>query len=244
MAVLNGCLVDGVALRRDSAGLSDHPVYLALPPEVRALLAETACRHDMETEEAPPEGALFFLLKGVLGFFPPLGRVCVGVVAPGSVLGWETALGGARASEVRALLPCQGYAAPLAPVMEHLGEAWTYRFLAMRAVARARVLGVEAACNARHSAVQRVAKWIVRLQKATNDRHGVQITQGRLADLLGLQRTSVNAACHKLQDIGALRLRRGRMIVENPGLLGRSSCSCDLNLADGAVERRRDRHLN
>lgn len=85
------------------------------------------------------------------------------------------------------------------------------------AASRARALGVEAACNARHTALQRLAKWIARLHAADGEERGISITQGELADMLGVQRTSVNAACRHLQDRGALRICRARLIVLDQG---------------------------
>ncbi|MGW8738700.1 helix-turn-helix domain-containing protein [Brevundimonas sp. NPDC055814] len=37
------------------------------------------------------------------------------------------------------------------------------------------------------------------------------ITQGELADMLGLQRTSINALCRHLQDRGAVQIRPARI---------------------------------
>jgi CRP-like cAMP-binding protein len=109
---------------------------------------------------------------------------------------------------------------------------------------RARALGVEAACNARHTALQRLAKWIARLHAADGEERGISITQGELADMLGVQRTSVNAACRHLQDRGALRIRRARLVVLDQEELSQAACDCDVGLADGAAERRLRNRLN
>lgn len=109
---------------------------------------------------------------------------------------------------------------------------------------RARALGVEAACNARHTALQRLAKWIARLNNAAGEERGISITQGELGSLLGLQRTSVNAACRHLQDRGAVRIRRARLVVVDQDALSEAACDCDARLADGPAERRLRNRLN
>lgn len=219
--------------------LEDHPVYAVLPPRVQIVLRESARRFSLGPGETPPDDALFFVVNGALGFFPSRRNVCVGVIPPGSVLGWEAAGGGAISSqETRAILPTEGYVAPLKRVQGLFEDAWIYPFLAARAQSRARALGIEAACNARHTALQRLAKWIARLHVAAGEEGVISITQGELAALLGLQRTSVNAACRHLQDRGTVRIRRARLVVVDPDELSEAACDCDARLADDGPERR------
>lgn len=235
----------GRSSARARTRLEDHPVYVVLPPKVQAVLTETARRLPLGAGESPPGDALYFVLNGALGFFPSGRRICVGVIPPGGVLGWEAAIGATlHAHETRAVLPTEGYVAPLKPVHAVLKDAWIHQFLAAYAASRARALGVEAACNARHTALQRLAKWIARLNNAAGEERGISITQGELANLLGLQRTSVNAACRHLQDRGAVRIRRARLVVVDQGALSEAACDCDAGQADGALERRLRNRLN
>lgn len=217
---------------RPSFRMEHHPVYDVLPPKVQAVLMETARRLALVAGESPPDDALYFVLNGVLGFFPSGQRVCVGVIPPGSVVGWEAAVGASiHAHETRAILPAEGYVAPLKPVHALLKDAWIHQFLAAYASSRARALGVEAACNARHTALQRLAKWIARLHAADGEERGISITQGELADMLGLQRTNINALCRHLQGRGAVRIRRARLVVLNQDELSQAACDCDAGLA-------------
>ncbi|WP_112999452.1 Crp/Fnr family transcriptional regulator [Brevundimonas diminuta] len=235
----------GRAPPRTRTRLEDHPVYAVLPQKVQVGLTESARRLSLEAGEAPPSNALYFVLNGALGFFPSDQRICVGVVPPGSVLGWEGAIGVTiEAHNTRAILPTVGYIAPLRSVRTLLKSTWIHQFLAAYAASRARALGVEAACNARHTALQRLAKWIARLHAADGEERGISITQGELADMLGLQRTSVNAACRHLQDRGALRIRRARLVVLDQEELSQAACDCDAALADGAAEQRLRNRLN
>jgi CRP-like cAMP-binding protein len=164
----------GRAPPRTRTRLEDHPVYAVLPQKVQVGLTESARRLSLEAGEAPPSNALYFVLNGALGFFPSDQRICVGVVPPGSVLGWEGAIGVTiEAHNTRAILPTVGYIAPLNSVRTLLKSTWIHQFLAAYAASRARALGVEAACNARHTALQRLAKWIARLHAADGEERGI-----------------------------------------------------------------------
>lgn len=228
-----------VAPSRSLNGLHEHPVYAVMPSNVKLILSETARRFSLQVGERPPENCLYFLTRGALGLYPLEDGVCVGMIAPGSVLGWEGVLNATSFREIKAILDCQGYVVRLDPVRQALGDHWIMKFLATYTASRARILGVEASCNAQHGALQRVAKWILRLNDASADPRGLVMTQGQFADLLGLQRTSINAVCRQLQDMGGIHIRRGRMIIADPLIVSEAACLCDDKLQDGAVERRR-----
>ncbi len=236
----------GSSLSPARTRLENHPVYAVLPSAVQVVLTETADRLSLDAGDALPKDSLFFIMNGAIGFFPSRCGVCVGIVPPGSVAGWEALISAAiNAPQMRALLPVDGYVAPLNTVQAVLKGVWIYRFLAAHAGERARVLGVEASCNARHTAVQRLAKWIARFNAASGGEESeISITQSELAKLLGLQRTSVNVACRYLQDRGALRIRRARVIVIDQDELAEASCNCDARLADSTAERRHPIRLN
>lgn len=139
----------------------------------------------------------------------------------------------------RAILSTEGYVAPLKPDQAVLNDAWIYKFLAVYAGSRARALGVEAACNARHTTLQRLAKWIARFHVAAGEEMGLSITKSELAALLGC----INSACRHLQDLGAVRIRRARLVVLDQDELSGAACDCDA-LSDGASERRVHNWLN
>ena len=81
------------------------------------------------------------------------------------------------------------------------------------------------ACNALHSVEERCCRWLL----ATHDRAGeeiIQLTQEALAEMLGVQRTTVTAVIQSLETKGLLRRHRGRVeIVDRPGL-ERAACEC------------------
>jgi CRP-like cAMP-binding protein len=81
------------------------------------------------------------------------------------------------------------------------------------------------ACNALHKVEERCARWLL----AAHDRAGDQIihlTQESLAEMLGVQRTTVSTVTGELAARGLVRTHRGRVeIVDRKGL-ERASCEC------------------
>lgn len=93
------------------------------------------------------------------------------------------------------------------------------------------------ACNALHGVEQRYCRWLL----STHDRAGdepIRLTQETLAQMMGVQRTTVTAVARALQDDGLIATGRGRIeILDRPGL-ERRACECH-----DAVERHFQRLL-
>ena len=85
-----------------------------------------------------------------------------------------------------------------------------------------------AACNAFHAIEQRTARWLLHAQDRAGDR--IELTQEALAGMLGVQRTTVNAAIRSLEDEGLISTGRGVVrIADRPGLEHRA-CQCYASL--------------
>jgi CRP-like cAMP-binding protein len=81
------------------------------------------------------------------------------------------------------------------------------------------------ACNALHPVEARFCRWLL----ACHDRIAsdtVALTQEFLADMLGVQRTTVTAVARGLQEKGAIRYRRGVVDIVDRGVLEQFSCEC------------------
>ncbi|MDB5439130.1 MAG: Crp/Fnr family transcriptional regulator [Caulobacteraceae bacterium] len=81
------------------------------------------------------------------------------------------------------------------------------------------------ACNAVHSLTQRCSRWLL----STQDRAGgdvVHLTQESLAEMLGVQRTSVTAVIQNLSEKGVVRAGRGRLHILDRPALEAQSCEC------------------
>ena len=81
------------------------------------------------------------------------------------------------------------------------------------------------ACNALHSVEQRFCRWLLSCHDRI-DLDTVSLTQEFLADMLGVQRTTVTAVARSLQAKGMIRYRRGIVdVLDRPGLEA-ISCEC------------------
>lgn len=87
------------------------------------------------------------------------------------------------------------------------------------------------ACNAFHPIEARCCRWLLTAHDRVEG-EVLPLTQEYLAEMLGVQRTSVNPIAKQLQDKGLIRYRRGRIEILDRAKLERNACECY-----GAVER-------
>jgi CRP-like cAMP-binding protein len=80
------------------------------------------------------------------------------------------------------------------------------------------------ACNAFHSITERAARWLLHVQSRAGDR--IDLTQEALAQLLGVQRTTVNAVIKELSAEGLIATGRGTVHVTDRAGLKRRACEC------------------
>jgi CRP-like cAMP-binding protein len=81
------------------------------------------------------------------------------------------------------------------------------------------------ACNALHTIEERCSRWLL----ATQDRvptRDLPMTQEFLAELLGVQRTTISAAAQSLQRRGLIRYRRGQITIADRAGLEEAACEC------------------
>lgn len=91
------------------------------------------------------------------------------------------------------------------------------------------------ACNALHTVEARFCRWLLMCDDRT-DADFVALTQEFLAEMLGVQRTTVTLVARTLQGSGLIRYHRGRIkVVDRPGL-EEAACECY-----GIVRRHRER---
>jgi CRP-like cAMP-binding protein len=82
-----------------------------------------------------------------------------------------------------------------------------------------------AACNASHSAQARVCRWLLELRDRCNS-DVIPLTQGFLAHMVGVQRTTVTLVASKLQAAGIIRCRRGKVRILDAEKLENAACGC------------------
>jgi CRP-like cAMP-binding protein len=84
---------------------------------------------------------------------------------------------------------------------------------------------VSGACNGAHSLKQRLARWLLMMRDRSDD-DALLITQGLLAEMLGVQRPTITIAARELERDGLIeRGRRQVTILDGQGLT-KASCEC------------------
>jgi len=81
------------------------------------------------------------------------------------------------------------------------------------------------ACNALHSVEARFCRWLLTCHDRIST-NTVALTQEFLADMLGVQRTTVTAVARALQEKGAIRYRRGVVDIVDRTVLEQLGCEC------------------
>jgi CRP-like cAMP-binding protein len=82
-----------------------------------------------------------------------------------------------------------------------------------------------AACNVRHSILQRCARWLSMIEDRVG-RDTFALTHEFLALMMGVRRASVSEAADALATMGAIAYRRGAVTVLDRALLNATACEC------------------
>lgn len=164
-----------------------------------SLLVVTRDGEEIEVASIGREGAIGGIVSA--GFKPAYGRAVVRI--PGAALTIPTA----RLEEAKNRSPT------LADLFSRYADALLAQMMQ------------SAACNALHGIDQRMCRWLL----STHDRANqptIRLTQETLADMLGVQRTTVTAVAKALQDEGMIRNGRGRIDILDRARLERRACEC------------------
>ncbi len=101
-------------------------------------------------------------------------------------------------------------------------------------------LAQTAVCNRHHTLEQQLCRWLLqrldRLPDAT-----LLLTHEAIAAMLSVRREGVTEALGRLQRLGAIRCRRGRIVVLERALLARRACECYATVAREASRLLPDR---
>lgn len=84
---------------------------------------------------------------------------------------------------------------------------------------------VTVACNALHSIEQRFCKWLLQSREVTEE-GAVSLTQEFMAQMLGVQRSSVSQVATKMQRLGYISYVRGQIRILNRAGLEETACDC------------------
>lgn len=198
-----------------------------LVPEMQDL---TLTSRTILFEAGQPIEHLYFPLTGIVALVlagEDGGDVEVATIGNEGVIG----LGGLLAGDVsfsRQVVHLEGHAVRIArpPFLAAVNRSRRLRgLLAAHADAFACQLMQSAACNARHDAEQRLARWILTMA----DRSGqttLPFTHHAVAELLGVQRPTVTLTARLMQSAGLIDYRRGEVAVVDRAGLTDVACEC------------------
>jgi CRP-like cAMP-binding protein len=82
-----------------------------------------------------------------------------------------------------------------------------------------------AVCNRHHSIDQQLCRWLL-LSLDRLSSNELRMTQALIAGMLGVRREGVTEAAGKLQDVGLISYKRGRITVLDRPRLEKVSCEC------------------
>ena len=207
----------------------------ALPADDMGLLAPHLVQVDLDRgkllyDPGDRIDTIFFPLDGVISLMTLMEN---GAAIESATIGREGALGlmaavAPRQSLSRAIVQTPTRAMRIGAAQLH--EAWEksprIRDLVDRHTEALFGHAIQSvACNALHSVEARFCRWLLTCHdRISNDR--VALTQEFLADMLGVQRTTVTAVARSLQDKGAIRYRRGVVDIVDRAVLEQLACEC------------------
>lgn len=219
----------------------------ALPTEDRALLTPHLSTVDLEKgrllyDPGDLVDQVYFPADCVISLMTLMEN---GAAIESATIGREGALGlmaavAPRQSLSRAIVQAPGSALRIASGPLH--EAWN-RSNALRDLVDRHNEALfghaiqSVACNALHAVEARFCRWLLSCHDRL-DSNTVSLTQEFLADMLGVQRTTVTAVAGSLQAKGLIRYRRGIVDILDRAGLEAMTCECY-----GAVRRGYERLL-
>ena len=220
----------------------DNPLLDSVPAELLQGRVNTLdfVKGDVFAEPDSPIERLVFPRSGLLSVVVDLtdgSQIEAAMIGPGGALGAAAMFGAKQhVSTVLAQLSGRAWTLALPDALEIADKAPEFR-AAMLAQERYLLAQAQqtAACNARHSTMQRLCSWLLRARDEAG-RDELLMTQELLARMLGVQRASVSMLASQLQEKQLVQYRRGRVQIVDAAGLAALACECRT-----AVQTQRER---
>jgi CRP-like cAMP-binding protein len=207
----------------------------ALPAEHLAMIAPHLTQIELERgrllyDPGDPIDQIYFPHDGVISLMTLMEN---GAAIETTTIGPEGALGLMAAVSPRQSLSRAMVQTPLRAARinaERLHEAWLrsarLRHLVDRHTEALYGHAIQSvACNALHSVEARFCRWLLTCHDRISS-DTIALTQEVLADMLGVQRTTVTAVARALQEKGVIRYRRGVVDIVDRQALQALTCEC------------------
>ncbi len=215
--------------------MSSNRLLNALAPADHALIAPHLTLVELEKgrllfDPGDPIDTVWFPHNAVISLIT---QMADGAGVESATIGREGALGlqaavAPRTGLSRAIIQVAGRASRISTV--HLHEAWK-RSAALRTIVDRHNDALfghviqSVACNALHGVEARFCRWLLSCRDRI-DCDTINLTQEFLADMLGVQRTTVTAVAGALQAKGLIRYRRGVVDILDRAGLEAGACEC------------------
>jgi CRP-like cAMP-binding protein len=214
---------------------SQNRLLASLPPNVFAAM-ETHLRPvslafgDVIAETERPIEQVYFPYSGVVSLVVDMEvghMIETAMVGRDGVVNGTSALDG-KTSLHRAITQVPGEAAAIRP--DELRKlAVQFEPLHAILIRHEQVLLAQAqqsaGCNAGHTVEARMCRWLLRIRDLTGS-EDLQLTQGFLAQMLGVRRTSVSLVAGTLQRAGFIKYSRGKLRLLEIDHLKEGACEC------------------
>ncbi len=151
----------------------------------------------------------------------------ISVIGNEGLVGISVALGG-NSTPNRAVVQSAGFAyqMPVTVLRRLFDTCVELRMLTLRyTLALITQMSQTAVCNRHHSIDQQLCRWLLlALDRVPGNQ--LEMTQGLIANMLGVRREGVTEAAGKLQKLGAIRYKRGHIEVLDRSRLEALCCEC------------------
>ncbi|WP_260740474.1 Crp/Fnr family transcriptional regulator [Tunturiibacter lichenicola] len=172
----------------------------------------------------------YFLNSGLASVVTPMangGSAEVGFIGHEGVVGSLHLLGNTKMpTRCMVQLAGRGLRIALADLQKAFCDSEEVRsgvlqFVQSHAATTAQIAG----CNRLHDAEQRLARWLLMAWDRTQE-NDLNFTQGYLAEMIAVERTTVTAIAGDMQRKGLIAYSRGQLKILNRGKLELTACEC------------------
>jgi len=176
-----------------------------------------------------PAAQVVFPTSGLVAAMPPSndnggGALLIG--HDGFIGGFEAAAATPAMCDAKVCVAGRALCMPAETLRDATDQNPRIRLLVARHNAALMMQAQRAAlCNASHSVGARAARLLLEINDRIGDPH-IRIKQYELAQMLGVQRTTINGALHGLEKAGAIDCSRGWIQICDPKQLERHACEC------------------
>ena len=151
----------------------------------------------------------------------------VGMVGNDGMTGVSTLMGNETSYE-RALvqIPDGGVRAAVAIIKKEFERGQAFQKIVLHYASNLmRQVSQTAACNASHTAEERLSRWLLMCHDRVGSAH-FNLTQEFLAEMLGTRRGTVNVAAITLQSANLIKYQRGNITIVDRSGLEEFCCEC------------------